>query len=133
MPPIACGDCATEQPRGAEYMKREETACTANAGTRLTEVRLEDWRNFTLFNQPLSRRVFVAGPNASGKSKFLDAFKQLRDIARVGGGLQSAVKLRGGPGSMRSFAARTEPKVRIASRVATRDPDREWAVTCLES
>jgi AAA15 family ATPase/GTPase len=37
----------------------------------------------------LSRRVFISGPNASGRSNFLDAFRFLRDVA--GDGLHQAV------------------------------------------
>ena len=44
---------------------------------------------------PLSRRVFIIGPNASGKSNFLDAFRFLRDVAKSeGGGLQKGVVFR---------------------------------------
>ena len=57
---------------------------------------LRNWRDFQSVEVPLSSRVFVAGPNASGKSNLLDVFAFLRDIAKAGGGLQKAVSLRGG-------------------------------------
>src|SRR5262249_50889000 len=68
------------------------------------------------------------GPNAAGKSNFLDVFKFLRDLARVGGGLQSAVKARDGMSAIRSLFARIKSKVRIAVRVTAFDDDDEsWA------
>jgi predicted ATPase len=54
------------------------------------------------------------GPNASGKSNLLDAFRFLRDIAKPeGGGLQKAVRDRGGLSKLRCLAARKETDIRI--------------------
>ena len=39
---------------------------------------LQSWRNFTEVEVDLQRRVFLVGPNASGKSNFLDVFRFLR-------------------------------------------------------
>jgi len=50
--------------------------------------------------------MFLVGPNASGKSNLLDAFRFLRDIAKPGGGLQKAVRDRGGVSGLRCLAAR---------------------------
>lgn len=61
----------------------------------------------------LRDRLFITGPNASGKSNLLDAFRFLRDIAKSGGGLQEAVAERGGLTKIRSLAARRDPKVEI--------------------
>ncbi len=36
-------------------------------------IHLENWRNFVRTDVDLQRRVFLVGPNASGKSNFLDA------------------------------------------------------------
>lgn len=47
-----------------------------------THVRLENWRNFVRIDVALQRRAFLVGPNASGKSNFLDAFRFLHDILR---------------------------------------------------
>jgi len=58
---------------------------------RFTKVKLENWRNFLGVEVSLERRVFLVGPNASGKSNFLDAFRFLRDIADAQGGFQWAV------------------------------------------
>ncbi|HEY7372103.1 MAG TPA: AAA family ATPase, partial [Polyangia bacterium] len=81
---------------------------------RFTHIRLENWRNFLAVDAPLERRVFLVGPNASGKSNFLDAFRFLRDIADPErGGFQSAVKSRGGVSQIRSLHARRYPNVTI--------------------
>lgn len=52
--------------------------------------------------------------NASGKISFLDVFRFLRTIAQSeGGGLQKALKDRGGLAKLRSLHARKDPEVRI--------------------
>ena len=73
---------------------------------RFTHVALHHWRNFTNIAVTLPQRVFLVGPNASGKSNLLDALRFLRDLVAVGGGLQEAVRRRGGVTSLRSLAAR---------------------------
>jgi predicted ATPase len=67
---------------------------------------LSNWRNFTLVDVSLALRMFLVGPNASGKSNLLDVFRFLRDIAKPGGGFQKAVIDRGGVSSLRCLAAR---------------------------
>lgn len=74
---------------------------------------LRNWRNFRSVDVQLGLRVFVTGPNASGKSNLLDIFAFLRDIAQAGGGLQKAVKERGGLSKLRCLAARQHPDVEI--------------------
>lgn len=76
----------------------------------LTHLHLENWRNFTQIDAALQRRVFLFGPNASGKSNFLDVFRFLHDIVAVGGGFQEAVRRRGGVSKLRSLAARRYPE-----------------------
>jgi len=73
---------------------------------RFTRIKLENWRNFLNVDVPLQRRIFLLGPNASGKSNFLDAFRFLRDIADPQGGLQRAVQTRRGVSQIRSLHAR---------------------------
>ncbi len=80
---------------------------------RFTHVKLENWRNFLSVDVTLQRRIFVVGPNASGKSNFLDAFKFLREIADVQGGFQRAVHGRHGVSQIRSLHARRYPHVVI--------------------
>src|SRR5208282_3100579 len=79
----------------------------------VTKLVLQNWRNFRTVNIELAQRVFVAGPNASGKSNLLDVFAFLRDIAKKGGGLQNAVNERGGISKIRCLAARKYPEVEI--------------------
>jgi predicted ATPase len=73
---------------------------------RFFELVLENWRNFQRVDVTLQQRVFVAGPNASGKSNLLDALNFLREIASPGGGLQNSVADRGGVSKIRCLAAR---------------------------
>lgn len=82
---------------------------------RVARIRLKNWRNFKRVDVPLQERQFLIGPNASGKSNFLDAFRFLRDIARPdGGGIQKAVADRGGLSKLRCLAARTDTEVLIS-------------------
>ncbi len=74
---------------------------------------LKNWRNFRSVEVELRDRVFLVGPNASGKSNFLDALRFLRDIAKDGGGLQKAVRDRGGLSKIRCLYARRYPDVEI--------------------
>jgi predicted ATPase len=74
---------------------------------------LKNWRNFRAADIQFAERVFVIGPNASGKSNLLDVFRFLRDVARPGGGLQRAMFQRGGLSKVRCLAARKEPDVEI--------------------
>ena len=82
---------------------------------RFTRLALENWRNFVDVDVELQRRAFLIGPNASGKSNFLDALRFLYDIAAVGGGFQEAVRGRGGVSRIRALAARryTDVGVRV--------------------
>lgn len=79
----------------------------------ISRIILENWRNFRTLDVHLGSRVFLIGPNASGKSNFLDAFRFLRDIVKPGGGLQKAVSNRGGISKIRCLAARKDPKIKI--------------------
>jgi len=80
---------------------------------KFTRLKLENWRNFLSVNVPLQKRVFLVGPNASGKSNLLDAFRFLRDIADPRGGFQVAVGRRGGVSQIRSLHARRYPNIVI--------------------
>ncbi|MEB3884802.1 AAA family ATPase [Lyngbya sp. CCY1209] len=79
----------------------------------ISHIILKNWRNFRLVDVDLRDRIFVVGPNACGKSNFLDAFRFLRDLAKPGGGLQKAVSDRGGVSKIRSLSARQNPNVEI--------------------
>ena len=72
-----------------------------------------------MVNVPLRERQFIVGPNASGKSNLLDIFRFLRDIVKTdGGGLQKAVKDRGGVSNIRCLSARQDPEVAIEIHIA---------------
>ncbi len=80
---------------------------------------VKNWRNFRELDVPLRERQFVVGANASGKSNLLDIFRFLRDIVKAeGGGLQKAVKDRGGVSKIRCLAARQDPEIEIEIHLA---------------
>jgi len=87
----------------------------------ITRLHLENWKNFTKVDVPLRRRVFIVGPNASGKSNFLDAMRFLRDIAEPQGGLQRAIASRQSISQMRSLHARRYPALVVEADVALAD------------
>jgi predicted ATPase len=76
-------------------------------------LKLKNWRNFVNVDLSFGERLFLTGPNASGKSNLLDAFRFLRDIAKTGGGLQQSVRERGSLSKIRCLAARRYPDVEI--------------------
>lgn len=76
-------------------------------------ISLRNWRNFKDVNVELQRRVYLTGPNASGKSNFLDVFRFLQEVAQPGGGLQAAVARRQGISHIRCLYARRNPDVGI--------------------
>jgi predicted ATPase len=81
---------------------------------RIQRLILFNWKNFQIADIALGDRMFIIGPNASGKSNFLDVFRFLRDVARgQGGGLQQAIKDRGGLSKVRCYGARKNPLVEI--------------------
>lgn len=72
---------------------------------RFTRVVLENWRNFGQIDVALQNRAFLVGPNASGKSNFLDVFRFLRDLVVPGGGFEQAVGDRRGVSKIKNFTA----------------------------
>ena len=108
--------------RGTPGQSRTE----GKSAFHFTHIRLENWRNFVEIDLPLQGRVFLVGPNASGKSNFLDVFRFLRDIVSVGGGFQAAVQLRGGVSSLRSLAARRYSDVSVTVQVGSHSNPAQW-------
>jgi len=82
-------------------------------GLRFVHLSLENWRNFAQVDVELAPRVFLVGPNASGKSNLLNLFRFLHDIVAVGGGFQEAVRGRRGVASLRCLAARRYSDVTV--------------------
>lgn len=97
----------------------------------ISKLKLQNWRNFRKMEVELRERVFVIGPNASGKSNLLDVFRFLRDVAQPkGGGLQRAVASRGGMTKLRCLLARRDPEVLIEAELAERvDTPAIWRYT----
>jgi len=92
---------------------------------RFTRLRLENWKNFLKVDVAVERRVFLVGPNASGKSNLLDALRFLRDVAEPEGGFQPAVSRRNGVSQIRSLHARRYPNVTIDVEVEL-DSGERW-------
>ena len=80
---------------------------------RFRKLRLKNWKNFEAVEVELQDRMFLIGPNASGKSNLLDAFRFLRDLASVGGGFGEAVRRRDGVSTIRCLAARRYSDIEI--------------------
>lgn len=91
-------------------------------------LRLLNWKNFARVEVPTQDRVFLVGPNASGKSNLLDVFRFLRDLASSGGGFQAAItsKKRGGVSTIRCLAARRYPDVEIHVTLREGDSGPKW-------
>lgn len=97
----------------------------------ITRIQLKNWRNFKKVDVHLRDRVYVIGPNAAGKSNFLDVMRFLRDVASPkGGGLLKAVQDRGGITKLRCLLARKDPVISIEVELAERvDTDPLWRYT----
>jgi predicted ATPase len=93
---------------------------------RLSNLRLQNWKNFAACDVAIANRAFLVGPNASGKSNFLDAFRFLRDLASAGGGFQEAVRRRNGVSAIRCLAARRYPDIELRVIVQTREASPRW-------
>jgi predicted ATPase len=92
----------------------------------ISRLELKNWRNFRSVDVQLRERVFIVGPNASGKSNLLDALRFLRDIAKAGGGLQQAINQRGGVSKIRCLAARRESDIEIEVELSNGNGVPEW-------
>ncbi len=81
----------------------------------LSRLAVRNWKNFTRFDVKMGETVYILGPNASGKSNFLDIFRFMRDIVNpTGGGLQHAFSIRNGMQKVRSLAARKSPQIELS-------------------
>ena len=99
-----------------------------NGTLRFSSVELTNWKNFAECDVATANRVFLVGPNASGKSNFLDVFRFLRDLASPGGGFKEAVRRRGGVSAIRCLAARryTYIEIRVAVKASGDSPAWEY-------
>jgi hypothetical protein len=80
-------------------------------GMIITKIYLKNWKNFSEVSVSCGKRVFLIGPNASGKSNFLDALRFLHNVALDG--LSKAVAARGGMKAIRFLNARRPSDVTI--------------------
>jgi predicted ATPase len=95
---------------------------------RISRIKIKNWRNFRgaeVLN--ISDIVYLLGPNAAGKSNFLDVMRFLRDLGKSkGGGLQEAVESRGGISKIRCLHARQDTEVLIDIDVVDDDASVGW-------
>jgi len=73
---------------------------------RITHLGLRNWRTLKNLDVALGERLIIVGANASGKSNLLDSIRFIRDLTLDGGGLQQAVRDRGGISHLRCLYAR---------------------------
>lgn len=93
---------------------------------RVTHLSASNWRNFKSLDFALEDRLFIVGPNASGKSNLLDLFRFLGDVAGPGGGLAAAIDSRGGLSKVRSLFARNNKKGRLIVDIDLQDGADTW-------
>ena len=87
----------------------------------ISKIELFNWKNFHRCEVGVQERCFVVGANAAGKSNFIDALRFLRGVAKQGGGLQTAVRVRGGITKIRCLAAREQSNVKLAIELSESD------------
>lgn len=87
----------------------------------ISKIELFNWKNFHRCEVGVQERCFVVGANAAGKSNFIDALRFLRDVAKQGGGLQTAVRVRGGITKIRCLAAREQSNAKLAIELSESD------------
>ncbi len=93
---------------------------------RLNHLELKNWRNFRSVDIDIADRLFIIGPNASGKSNLIDALRFLRELTIDGGGLQQAVLDRGGISRIRNLASRNFNGSRVTLGVSITDENDSW-------
>jgi len=98
---------------------------------QITKIKLKNWRNFQRAEtKKLADVCYILGPNASGKSNLLDAFRFLRDVGKPkGGGLQIAIEHRGGLGKLRCLHARNDTDVMLEVELGIDTDTPEWRYT----
>jgi predicted ATPase len=93
---------------------------------KFRKIVLKNWKNFAQVEADIRDRIFLVGPNASGKSNLLDVFRFLRDLVTPGGGFQAAVARRGGVRALRCLAARRYPDIEIGVTLQSEDEPSPW-------
>ena len=95
------------------------TATPPRRPLRITHLTLANWRNFRALDVPLQSRLFVVGPNASGKSNLIDAFRFLSDVVNS--------PHRGGVSMLRCLAARRYPDIELRVVIGSDEQVHEWS------
>ena len=91
----------------------------------ISRLQLKNWKNFRSADAWLRPRMFVIGPNASGKSNLFDALRFLRDVSQHG--LRDSVdKTRGGVSAIRCLAAKGPSDIEIEVTLADDDARPLW-------
>ncbi|MDD1685471.1 ATP-binding protein [Methanoregula sp.] len=92
---------------------------------KVIRLKAKNWRNFQDVDISLQDITFLIGPNASGKSNFIDIFRFLHDIVVIG--LQKAITTRGGMSKIRCLSARRYPDIEIEIHLGERyDQSPTW-------
>lgn len=95
---------------------------------RIQRLSLRNWRTFKNLDVPIGPRLIVLGPNAAGKSNLLDSVRFLRDLAAPSGGLQDAVRSRGGMSRLRClFAGNNHHGWVGVTAVIGNDGEQDWS------
>ncbi len=93
---------------------------------KIRRLRLRNWKNFLNVDVAIEDCVFLVGPNASGKSNFLDVFRFLRDLASTGGCFQDAVLRRRGVSAIRCLAARRYSNIEVHVELQDTREEVQW-------
>ncbi|MDX2156203.1 MAG: AAA family ATPase [Hyphomicrobiaceae bacterium] len=93
---------------------------------RFTRLKLGNWRNFKRAEVHLANRAFFVGPNASGKSNLIDAFRFLAHVASDLGGLNAAVKQREGVSALRCLQATRNSDISLEVDVGDDANPSQW-------
>jgi predicted ATPase len=106
--------------------KKRSVPRNGTAALRFTHLAVENWRNFPRLDVEIPKRLFVVGPNASGKSNFLDIFGFLHDLVATGGGFRSAVSRSGGFQRLKCFYGKHHADLGTTVAVGTDRQPRIW-------
>jgi predicted ATPase len=90
----------------------------------LSNLKLRNWKNFRSAEVALTPRTFLIGPNASGKSNFLDSLRFLRDVSAQG--LAAAVEKRGGVSALRCLSSRGPSDIGFATVITDTSGKALW-------
>ena len=77
----------------------------------ITRIKISNFRSFGMVDVRLGKLNVVIGPNASGKSNFVQVMRFLKDIATSG--LEAAISRQGGMKYLRNVASKEDEPVRV--------------------